>query len=431
MDEHTVKAKKWLDKRYRRDEKGGYFSHQPIFGLQTDRSEPNPILRLARSYRILSMLAQLDFDHFIDIGGGEGYHAGYVSDLYGVPAYSSDLSSEACQRAIEIFGIQSISTDAAVLPFKDQSFDVVLFSEVIEHLSNPVNAISECYRIAKKYLILTTAEFCPTGELERALRLYTLDQDYPHAERNWFTSGDFKTLLGEEILLSSQFRNYGGTTLDYFDKTPLDRRTAERALYALTASHRLDPDHDGVIVVYARPGYRLDEQVFSMPEMDGEKAKYLASRLIEPPSEGLFNRSPAPQKLDLLLNALRCPACHADLQMVGKHLVCGEMGHEYPVENGVPVMLPIHGFAGKNEPPDILAPGDPDRGRKIRMLMRKLHGKRPVCNDRIRPALAAKLLRVVWFVKRPETVSQKINRIYRRLLRQPRLDAEQLSKQIS
>ncbi|MBU4242347.1 MAG: class I SAM-dependent methyltransferase [Nanoarchaeota archaeon] len=45
--------------------------------------------------------------------------------------------------------------DVLNLSFKDKSFDIVLCQEVLEHVSNPVQAISELKRVATKQLIIT------------------------------------------------------------------------------------------------------------------------------------------------------------------------------------------------------------------------------------------------------------------------------------
>ena len=44
------------------------------------------------------------------------------------------------------------------LPFGDNSFDVVLLSEVLEHLPDPTLAMLEGFRVCRKALILTTDE---------------------------------------------------------------------------------------------------------------------------------------------------------------------------------------------------------------------------------------------------------------------------------
>ncbi len=57
------------------------------------------------------------------------------------------------------------------MPYKDDFFDVVVFSEVVEHLFNTDHAIREIYRVLKKggYLIITTPNI---AALNRRLKLF-------------------------------------------------------------------------------------------------------------------------------------------------------------------------------------------------------------------------------------------------------------------
>jgi len=61
---------------------------------------------------------------------------------------------------IEIFG------KAETLPFKSESFDTILCTEVLEHIENPFNALQEIYRVLKKNgtLILTVPFMVPLHE---------------------------------------------------------------------------------------------------------------------------------------------------------------------------------------------------------------------------------------------------------------------------
>jgi len=41
-----------------------------------------------------------------------------------------------------------------------------------------------------------------------------------------------------------------------------------------------------------------------------------------------------------LLEILACPVCKKDVELKGKELVCRGCGRRYPIENGIPNMLP-------------------------------------------------------------------------------------------
>ncbi|MBS3815590.1 MAG: Trm112 family protein [Hadesarchaea archaeon] len=41
-----------------------------------------------------------------------------------------------------------------------------------------------------------------------------------------------------------------------------------------------------------------------------------------------------------LLDILACPMCKGDVELKEDKLVCEECGRKYPIENGIPNMLP-------------------------------------------------------------------------------------------
>jgi SAM-dependent methyltransferase len=45
--------------------------------------------------------------------------------------------------------------DVRNLPFKDNSIDVILCSEVLEHIHNYRRSLAEVFRVAKKYLVIS------------------------------------------------------------------------------------------------------------------------------------------------------------------------------------------------------------------------------------------------------------------------------------
>jgi len=50
-----------------------------------------------------------------------------------------------------------------------------------------------------------------------------------------------------------------------------------------------------------------------------------------------------------LFNILACPICRADLRYTKdkKGLVCVKEGHEYPIRQGIPILLPQEAKKGK------------------------------------------------------------------------------------
>jgi ubiquinone/menaquinone biosynthesis C-methylase UbiE/uncharacterized protein YbaR (Trm112 family) len=421
MNTHTKLAQRWLDKRYSRDAHGNYLAHQPIDGVATDRSEPNKLLRLARTYHLLQLLQNLEFRTVLDVGGGEGYLGGLIRDLCRAgTVHSSDLSAEACQRAGEIFNIQGLAADATTLPLADNSYDLVICSEVLEHLSRPVAVINELARIARKYVVITTEQFCPLGEMERTLRSWTLDSSYPHADLNWFTAQDFSTVLGGDIRMVPQYRNLG----HLFAGEALTKEQLEKALPILTATTRLGVDTTGVFVIAPRNGATIPTDLYRSKSQNPQ----ILNRLLAPPDRKLSNEGTTLE--ESLLSRLRCPQCHGTVTRVVNlnGLRCDECRRQYGVKNGVPLMFfdEPRGIPQVEDESAILGAGEHQRERRIRELIKKLHGHDSIRNSPLKQKSAEQLLRVLWLCRRDEPLNAKFKRVYRRVTRQRPLEHEEM-----
>jgi SAM-dependent methyltransferase len=94
----------------------------------------------------------------LEVGCGDGYLLEQLRMLKMVDTYGLDISIRrlflARSRVHEIWAIQG---DAERVPFANGAFDVIVCTEVLEHLVNPVAAINEMKRIlaAGGLLILT------------------------------------------------------------------------------------------------------------------------------------------------------------------------------------------------------------------------------------------------------------------------------------
>lgn len=188
MDSYTKETENWLDLRYQKtDQEGVYIAHQPIYGFRKGPSEPNIISKYSRTYNILNSINKCQFEGFLDVGGSEGYYGNIISKLYHKKVVSSDLSYQACLRAKEIYNLEVKVADVHNLPFADNSFDLVLCSETLEHVSDYKKAISELSRVAKKYLIITVPN---EGGLSHLSKINKIEHE-PHGHIN---------SLSEEVL---------------------------------------------------------------------------------------------------------------------------------------------------------------------------------------------------------------------------------------
>ncbi len=197
----------WLNERFRRKSDGYYYAHQPIYGFGSPHSEPGHIRRLARTVNILNILSHLNFETFLDVGAGEGYLSFLIQHLLGAKGVALEVSEEACHRAQEFFALPCVVGDAHNIPFADNSFDLVVASEVLEHVQMPEIVASELIRVARKYILFTTEEFCLKEDKQKFL-LRLRDLEKPHTELNYFCLRDIEEMFGENLYLQSQFLSF-------------------------------------------------------------------------------------------------------------------------------------------------------------------------------------------------------------------------------
>ena len=413
MDQHTTAARQWLDRRYSRGADGRYKAHQPIRGLSTDFSEPNARLRLARTYKLLDWMRALRFESVLDIGGGEGYLAALIQDLFAPKVVQTcDLSVEANLRAWELFGVSGVSADASRLPFGDATYDLVICSEVIEHLSRPALAIGELMRVARKYVVVSTAEFSPLGEFERRLRVLTLDRSYPHAELNWFTAGDFRVLMGDNTVISPQYKSIA-------HQLPLaDHSRAQMAqiILFLTDNRQTGVDQTGVIALQAKDGSSPEP-----PPFDSGWAQTALDRLFDGPSAPPTEHQPLTVDSGLE-SRLQCPGCGGgvNLRDSGSALSCARCNARYQITGGVPVMLAEEPGTATEAARETacatrLAAGDRERHEQIARVMAQLHDSRAGRHGPVVHWIVGQSLRILWLFGRPEPWTSRLRRIGRRL----------------
>ncbi|MDB5273279.1 MAG: coq3 4 [Chitinophagaceae bacterium] len=101
----------------------------------------------------------------LDAGAGEQPYKKYCSHLHYVSQDFAQYNPQELKQGLQMkewdYGTLDIVSDVAAIPRPDASFDVVLCTEVIEHIVNPIDAIKEFSRLLKPggQLILT-APFC-------------------------------------------------------------------------------------------------------------------------------------------------------------------------------------------------------------------------------------------------------------------------------
>jgi SAM-dependent methyltransferase len=323
---YTQYTAAWLDRRYSKvGADGVYHAHMPIFGLNHPASEAGHPVRFGIVYRVLRELARLEFDDLLIVGGGEGFVTRAAEVAFGVHAVDLDLSHESCQRAHDAFGAAGVAADATRLPFPDGAFDVVLCSEVLEHLEFPIEALLELERVARRAVVLTTLEY------ERdpaAIARHRFQRcGYPHFEQNLFAESDFVLAYGPHTRRASTLRQP-------IPAAVADERELRAWLPGATAAESLEDGGAGITLVH--------ELVPSRRAPRRSDAELLDDLLLRTPVAATRfaprRRSSAPA--DLVARCV-CPVTHAPLRAEGARLVTAS-GRSYAVENGVPVLYDLH-----------------------------------------------------------------------------------------
>jgi len=114
------------------------------------------MLRNAR-WKVVGRLLRSECKTVLDIGCQEMFYYDRMKKKYDVTL----ADYEPLHPNIKEEDVQNLS-------FKDKSFDIVLCQEVLEHVPNPVQAMKELKRVAKKQLIISVP-FEPYFTLFRGL----------------------------------------------------------------------------------------------------------------------------------------------------------------------------------------------------------------------------------------------------------------------
>jgi len=144
-----------------------------------------------------------DVGSIVDIGSGPGL---VFKAMKSLPRYSVALDSSSVALDI-VSNIKSVKTvnhslEAGVrLPFNDDEFDMVLCSEVLEHLEKSLRfwILKEIERVAKKYIILTNP--CNDDGYSNIVRCSSCCCVYHSVEHvHFFSDNEYKNIFNNFYL---------------------------------------------------------------------------------------------------------------------------------------------------------------------------------------------------------------------------------------
>lgn len=153
----------------------------------------------------LSSVKFTKINSVLDVGCGEGFT---MKRLKNAKIGTSWEGVEYLDRAIEIGkkihpDLKIIQGDIYRLPYKANSFDLVVCTEVLEHLEYPKKALLELVRVSKKYVLLSVPNepWFILANLLRGKNLSRFGNDIEHIQ-HWtlFSFPKFVKVAGVKII---------------------------------------------------------------------------------------------------------------------------------------------------------------------------------------------------------------------------------------
>jgi ubiquinone/menaquinone biosynthesis C-methylase UbiE len=105
---------------------------------------------------VKTQVDKLDINNILDAGCGEGFVIEHLKgrNIVGLDKYRGALKVARDMNEEKNFCLSNIYG----IPFKDDSFDLVMALEVIEHLKYPDKALNEIKRVTKKYCLISVPD---------------------------------------------------------------------------------------------------------------------------------------------------------------------------------------------------------------------------------------------------------------------------------
>ncbi|MFH1749720.1 MAG: class I SAM-dependent methyltransferase [bacterium] len=165
-------------------------------------SSKNPIQKLLilRFLKTISRLvSKIDAETLLDIGSGEGFVLKSILADNNLQATALDPNENALIELKKRLPNVQIKNDCIEhIPYKDNSFDLVVCCEVLEHLEEPASALKELKRVGRNYILSVPNEPWFSGmNLMRGRHITNLGCHPEHVQK-WSTKA-FTKFVGREL----------------------------------------------------------------------------------------------------------------------------------------------------------------------------------------------------------------------------------------
>lgn len=163
------------------------------------------LLKKIRLPIIVDLIEPEKNDIILDVGSGGGYFTKVLAkkSKLVVSLDMSPINSRNAKQSISDKNIYFVLGDATHSPFKNDVFDKILATEIIEHIENDRLFIKECERILKNMgsIVITTPCTNPSFSLDwlRKISGINIKEDFGHV-RGGYTRQIFEELLNDTNL---------------------------------------------------------------------------------------------------------------------------------------------------------------------------------------------------------------------------------------
>jgi ubiquinone/menaquinone biosynthesis C-methylase UbiE len=154
---------------------------------------------------LMDEIKSLHADSILDVGAGEGFMLEKLrKHKIGKKLEGIEYMDEAIELGKKVNPHVTIKKgDIYALPYKDNSFEVIVCTEVLEHLEDPKKALEELKRVTKKYVVVSVPNE-PLFTVQRILRGKNLKKLGAHPEhiQHW-NSGKFQKFVANVFTVKS------------------------------------------------------------------------------------------------------------------------------------------------------------------------------------------------------------------------------------
>jgi len=167
---------------------------------------------------LLKLISEKKVDSILDVGCGEGFTLNrLMTNKIGSKWEGIEYSKDAIVLGKKFYPEVKIKQASIYnLPYEDNSFDLVLCTEVLEHLENPDRALKELVRVSNKYLVISVPNepFFMMAQLIRGKNWSRLGNDIEHIN-HWtmFSFPQFIKKNARRIKISAQKHPFAWTML--------------------------------------------------------------------------------------------------------------------------------------------------------------------------------------------------------------------------